>query len=75
MPDIGCLFLSLVCLIVGASFILFPHALLGASRALNRTLTVLDDRLIRHRYVMGLLLFAVSYALFRLSLLIPLSRG
>ena len=75
MPNVGVLILSLLSLGLGVSFVLFPRALLEASRTLNRTLTVLDDQLIRYRYVMGLLLFAVSYGLFRLALLVPLSRG
>jgi len=54
MPNVGCLFLSLIALGVGVSFILFPNVLLEASRKLNRTLTVLDERLIRYRYVVGL---------------------
>jgi len=70
MPNVGCLFLSLIALGVGVSFILFPNVLLEASRKLNRTLTVLDERLIRYRYVVGLASFAVSYGLFRLAILL-----
>ena len=70
MPNTGCLLLSLICLVLGVLFILFPRVLQEASRTLNRTLTVLDDRLIRYRYLMGLMFVVASYSLFRLSLLL-----
>ncbi|OGX38742.1 MAG: hypothetical protein A3C53_02670 [Omnitrophica WOR_2 bacterium RIFCSPHIGHO2_02_FULL_68_15] len=79
MPDTGLLLLSLVCLVAGIAFVLFPHPLLAISqslnRTLNRTLVTLDERLIRHRYLSGLLLFVVSYLCFRLALLVPALRG
>ena len=75
MPDSGLLLLSLLCLGAGVGFVLFPHPLLGISQAMNRTLTTLDDRLIHHRYLSGVLLFAVSYLCFRLALLVPGLRG
>ncbi|MBI4342222.1 MAG: hypothetical protein HY599_02515 [Candidatus Omnitrophica bacterium] len=71
MPDSGCLFLSLVCLVAAVMLVLFPRSVIQASRTLDRTLTVLDEHLVRHRYVFSVILFAVSYSLFRLSLLIP----
>lgn len=74
MPDSGLLFVSLVCVVAGASFVLFPHPLLQFSRALNRTLVTLDEQLIRYRYLFGVLLFVVSYLCFRLALYIPLLR-
>lgn len=75
MSQAGCLALSLLFLVAAVVFVLFPHGLLNLSRSLNRTMTVLDDRLIKHRYLLSLVLFAVSYLVFRLSLLIPVSRG
>jgi hypothetical protein len=75
MPDSGLLGLSLVCLVVGAGFILFPHPLLALSQALNRTFTTLDTVLVRHRYLSGLVLFVASYLCFRLALLVPFLRG
>ena len=75
MPDSGLLVLSLVCLAAGVGFVLFPHPLLTVSQALNRTLVRLDERLIRHRYLCGLLLFVVSYLCFRMALLVPSLRG
>jgi hypothetical protein len=75
MPDSGLLFLSLLCLMAGVGFVLFPHPLLTISQALNRTLVSLDERLIRHRYLCGALLFAVSYLCFRLALLVPGLKG
>ena len=71
MPDSGCLFLSLICLVSAVMLVLFPRSVISASRALDKTLAVLDEHLVRHRYIFSLILFAVSYSLFRLSLLIP----
>ena len=75
MPEASCLLLSLLCLVVAVILVLFPHGLLDLSRTLNRTLMVLDDQLVKHRYLLSVLLVAVSYGLFRLSLLISLSRS
>ena len=74
MPDPGCLFVSLVCLVAAIMLVLFPSSIAQASRSLDRTLTVLDDHLVKHRYVFSVVLFAVSYALFRLALLIGVAR-
>ena len=71
LPDSGCLFLSLVCVAVAVMLVLFPGSVLRTSQVLDKTLTVLDEHLVRHRYVFSLVLFAVGYSLFRLSLLIP----
>jgi len=75
MPDSGFLFLSFVSLWVGAALFLAPKALAKLSSTLNRTLTVLDDRLIRNRYVVGLLAFAASYAFFKIAMTLPALRG
>ena len=75
MPDTGVLFLSLLCVVSGVAFVLFPNPLLRVSEALNKTLTVLDRRLMRHRYLVALLLFAVSYLLFNIALLVPELRS
>ena len=75
MPDSGLLFMSLLCLAAGAGFMLFPHPLLTISQTLNRTLVSLDERLIRHRYLCGALLFVGSYLCFRLALMVPGMRG
>ena len=71
MPDSGCLFLSLVCFVAAIMLVLFPRSIAGASRALDKSITALDELLMRHRYLFSLVLFAVSYSLFRLALLIP----
>lgn len=71
MPHSSLLFLSLLCLMSGVAFVLFPHPLLTLSQALNRTLVSLDEQLIRYRYLCGVLLFAVSYLCFRLALMVP----
>lgn len=75
MPDTGCLFLSLLSVVVGAMFVLFPDALQRLGRTLNRTLATLDEQLMRYRYVLGLLLFVASYGLFRLALVLPTLWG
>ena len=75
MPDTGLLFLSLLCIIAAASCILFPKGLSKISVALNKTVKTFDDGLMRHRYVFGVLLFAVSYLFFRLALLVPQLRS
>jgi len=71
MPDSGLLFISLLGAVIGGLLFLSPHTLLDWSGRLNKTLVVLDEWLIRHRYVMGLFAFAASYAFFRLALLLP----
>ena len=69
MPDSGFLLLSLIGLLAGSSFILFPRGVLRLSERLNRVIRVLDEPLMRHRYLVALLAFAASYAFFRLALL------
>ena len=71
MPDSGLLFLSLMSLLLGAMLFLYPKGFSSFSKAVNRTLTVVDDGLMRRRYLVGLLAFAGSYAFFRLALLLP----
>ena len=71
MVDPLCFLLSVVCLITAVSFVLFPDPLSRLSAALNKTLVVLDHTLMRYRHFVALLLFGVSYLLFRLALLIP----
>ena len=75
MPDSGCLFLSIASLLVGVLLFLNPRALAGLSAWLNRTMTILDKSIIRHRYVVGLLAFGASYAFFKLALLLPSLRS
>ena len=75
MPDTGLLALSGVCLVVAISCILFPQQLEKFSIALNRTITTLDQHLLRYRYMFGCLLFVMSYLFFRLALLIPGLHG
>ena len=74
MPDTGFLFLSLASLLVGVMLFLYPKGFSKFSKTLNRTLTVVDDRLMRRRYLVGLLAFIGSYAFFRLALLLPALR-
>ena len=71
MPDTGFLLLSGIRLLAGVGFVLFPDPLLRLSTALNRTLTVLDQKLVRFRYMVGVVLFGVSYMLFNLALQVP----
>lgn len=74
MPDTGFLGLSFLSMLVGVMLFLFPQAILRFSGLLNRTLVVLDERLIRQRFLVGLLAFAASYAFFQLALLFPMLR-
>ena len=74
MPDTGMIVLSLLCVVVGVALILSPHFLLELSVRLNRTHGPLDQKLIRHRYIMGLFTFGASYAFFKLSLWLPALR-
>ena len=74
MPDTGFLCLSLLSVVLGALLILKPSTLSKLSSRLNRTITVLDDGLIRHRHVTGLLAFVASYAFFQLALMLPHAR-
>jgi hypothetical protein len=74
MPDTGFLFLSLLSVGVGACLFLAPGALAKASDRLNRSIGKLDDALIRHRYVVGVLAFVAGYAFFKLALLLPSLR-
>lgn len=74
MPDTGCLFLSLTGLVVGSLVVLHPKGVLRLSGALNRTLAVVDDRVVRYRYVIGVLAFVASFAFFKLALMLPSLR-
>ena len=75
MPDTGCLLLSVLSVTFGAIFILFPDALMKLNGVLNRTVEILDQRLMRYRYVLGVLLLLLSYGLFQVALLLPTLRG
>ena len=75
MPDTGFLLLSLIGLSAGSLLILFPRGVLRLSERLNRAIKVLDEPLMRYRYIVGLLAFAASYAFFRIALLLPDLRG
>lgn len=74
MPDTGFLFLSLVSVGVGSLLMLYPNGLLRVNESLNRTFSLMDQRLIRYRYVTALLAFVGSYAFFKLALLLPMMR-
>lgn len=71
MPDTGFLFLSMMSVLVGATLFLAPNVILKVGQQLNRTLVVLDQGLLRHRYVMGVLAFLAGYAFFKIALLLP----
>ena len=74
MPDSGFLVLSLLSIVVGVMLFLAPQAIVKFGGLLNRSLAVLDDQLIRHRYVMGGLAFVASYAFFKIALMLPALR-
>jgi len=69
MPNAWLLFASFASLVVAILLILGPDVLRKLSVALNRSLTVADDSLLRYRHVLGVIAFLASYGLFRLSLL------
>ena len=71
MPDTGMVVLSLICVVAGVGLILSPHFLLEVSLRLNRTHGPLDQKLIRHRYLVGALAFLASYSFFKLALWLP----
>ena len=75
MPDTGLLFMSVLSLVVGTSVILFPQGILKLSAWLNRTVQMVDEPLMRYRYLVALAAFAASYAFFRIALLLPDLRG
>ncbi len=75
MPDTGCLALSGASVVLGVMLFMFPHPLVKIGELLNRTLVVMDQALLRYRYLLGLGLFVLAYGLFHLSLLLPTVRG
>ena len=71
MPDTGFLTLSLLATVMGAVLFLFPDGVHKLSGLLNRTIAAVDEPLLRYRYLIGVLSFVASYALFRLALWVP----
>ena len=69
MPEPLILAISGLCLVSGATIILFPDAMVKLNGALNRPIIV-DPLLVRYRHLLGLMLFVVSYSVFRLALLL-----
>ena len=67
--------LSGLFLAVGVSLVLFPDGVTRFSALMNRTLNTLDDKLLRHRYIVGIGLCGASYLLFRLAFVIVGLRG
>jgi len=75
MPDTGCLLLSGFSVAVGVMLFMFPTQIIKLGSLLNRTLVILDQPLLRYRYLLGVGLFVLAYGLFRLSLWLPTMRG
>ncbi len=75
MPHEGLLFVSILCVVIAAAAVLFPKTLEQVSGRLNKTVTTIDKRLMKHRYTFAIVLFVVSYLIFRLALQVPLLRG
>jgi FtsH-binding integral membrane protein len=71
MPHSGLLALSGVCLLAAVAFILFPNPLERLSNALNKTLVTIDKRVMRHRHLIGVLMFVTSYLVFYLAMRAP----
>ena len=65
-----CLIGSLVLLVGGVLVLFAPNALRKLNAVLTHRLLDMDEQLMRYRYVVGLLMLLVSYALVRLSLLL-----
>lgn len=74
MPETGCILLSVLSLVLGAMFILFPERLGKLSAALNRTMAAVDERILRYRHLIGLVLFGLGYGLFKVSLMLSSLR-
>lgn len=75
MPDSRLLLVSLLCVVIGGTFFLFPKVLAGLSQRLNISHGTLEQWIIRYRYITGVLAFAAGYAFFRLALLLsPLGQ-
>jgi hypothetical protein len=71
MPHQGLLLLSLSAMVIGTMYFLFPRVLLRVGQALNRfALQASDERMLRYRYLIGLIFFIGGYGLFKLALLI-----
>ncbi len=75
MPSTSLIVLSVSCIVVGTACILFPQALMRLSAVLNRPVASLDERLMLCRYLLGLVLFGLSYGLFRLALIVPIMKS
>ena len=56
--------------VFGILFFLGPQVIRHLSGVLDRTLNTIDQQLMRHRYVLGLVMFLLSYSMFRLALLL-----
>ena len=57
----------------GTMVILAPKLVLQLNTQLSRVLVSVDETLLRHRHVIGVLLLVVAYLCFRLALLVPLA--
>jgi hypothetical protein len=68
MPDPLILILSVFCVSAGVMVILFPDVLVKMNLMLSRPVMSLDPFLLRHRHLLGLLLFLVGYGTFWLAL-------
>ncbi len=63
--------LSAVALVGGVLIILAPKFVVSMNRSLNKALLSADDRIMRNRHVIGVLLLIVAYLCFRLALMAP----
>ena len=62
--------LSMVALAGGVLIILAPKFMVGTNKRLSKVMVSMDDLIMRHRHVVGVLLLVVSYLCFRLAVLL-----
>ncbi len=70
MSDQLVLACSGLCVFAGVMMILFPKTVLKISTELNRRALDVDQLMIRHRYIVGLLLCAMSFGILQMALII-----
>lgn len=73
----GYLAVSCVAFVFGLLMFLGPNVIIGLSRMLDKTVGAVESKLLKKRgarYVLGLLLFLVSFGMFRLAYTMPMMQ-
>ena len=65
-----CMVTSVTFLVVGVLFFLGPNVVKQLNVVLDRSIRVVDANVMKYRYLIGLVLLLLSYAMFRLALLV-----